>query len=221
MPIRPEGSTLIFTHAGSSLTATTIVDSLVASYVFEPFDRMEYDNDKLKSARTAGGVSPQFFSLLGGTPAQIETDCTTDFPRPLVPNSTSTFNSVKQRFNIKRYQITGAITEASQINTLFLIAKNHRNLLAKFQNYQARSQSDSPYEDLILLQSETFSYLTSTGLTISGTALEFSESNMLITDFSMSTESAVSNNSSDSSRTYYKSFSITIENRTITSLGAT
>lgn len=215
----PEGALLTFSHAGSSISADVVVQNLTYSAGYIPFERMEYNNQTLAQARTACGEGRIIISLLGGKQAQVITDCGDTNTVPLVPNSDTTFNQVYKRFNFTRYSLQGALSEAAEVNLLYQLAQNHQTQLARFDAYLKRLASDTPYEALIALQSETFSYLTTSGVTASGSALESPVNNVLITAINVNNELSIPNSSS--SYDFYKTYDITFETRSISNLIAT
>lgn len=214
--MQPEGATLIISTGLSS--STVIVGDISYTNVYQPFDRMEFDNTRLREARAATGERRIIIELLGGKPAQILTSCADDTAVPLIPNSTTTFNLVAQRFNINRYSITGAISTAANVNLLYSLASSHQKLLAKFDAYLKRSTGDISYADLVTLQSETFNYLTTTGISASGTCLESTVNNILIT--SINVDNSFSIPMFNGGNEFYKNYSITFESRTLSSLSS-
>lgn len=213
---QPDGSTLLVTDGLSSISVLVADVSYAALYT--PFDRMEYDNNKLRDARAATGERRIIIEMLGGKPAQILTTCVSDTPVPLIPDSDTIFNLVARRFNIVRYTISGAISDADDVNYLYSLSASHQALLAKFDRYVKRSTGDTSYEDLVTLQSETFSYLTTTGVTAAGTCLESTVSNILITSVSVNNAFSIPN--SIGGNDFYKTYNISFEIRSISSLNA-
>ena len=212
----PEGATLLVSSGLSSVSV--IVTDVSHSATYQPFDRTEYDNTRLREARAATGERRIIIEMLGGKPAQILTDCVDSTAVPLIPNSDATFNLLAQRFNINRYTIQGAVSNSSDVNLLYTISEGHQELLAQFDAHIKRATGDTPYSALITLQSENFSYLTTTGVTASGTALEDTISNILITSITVNNSHSIPN--SLGGNTFYKNYSITFETRSISSLGA-
>ena len=217
MALNPIGSSITVSD-GVSATATLMVEAITYQTLFEPFDRMEYDNTRLREVRTSKGEKRLIGENLAGKPYQVVYGCSDQTAVPLWPNSDTTFDQVKRRFKIKRYNITGAISETADVDSLYGIASDHQNRLAQLQRHLSRATGDTSYADLFALQSETFSYLTDTNITMAGTALDATETDMLIT--SMSAEIVLSiPTSTPGVHEFYKTFSITIENRTIEALG--
>ena len=212
----PEGSTLIVTNGLSS--ATVIVGDISYTTLYQPFDRIEFDNNKLRDARAATGERRIIIEMLGGKPAQILTTCVSDTAVPLVPNSNTVFNNMAQRFDIIRWTVTGAISDADDVNYLYSIAEAHQALLAQFDAHIKQGSSDTSYEILITLQSENFSYLTTTGITAAGSCLESTVSNVLLTNIVVNNSFSIPN--ALSSNTFYKTYNLTFETREIVDLSA-
>lgn len=209
------GTELTFAYTPCSISDTIFVDSINYQFTTESFTRVEYDYDKLRTAPTETGQVPIIVSMLGGIPAQIVVGCGDITPRILSPNS-SNVDNIHRRFNIRRYTIRGLTNTESATDNLYTIVNYHKQLLAKFQEHLAKGSLNIAYETLIEMQSEDFSYLTTTDLTVSGPALgDFSpEQNMLITDLVFDITHEIPNGMGGS--TIYRSFSMTLENRTIT-----
>lgn len=218
MSLNPLGSSITITD-GVSVTATLIVEAISYQTVFEPFDRVEFDNQRLAGVKTSCGEKRLTGENLAGKPYQIVYGCSDQQAVPLIPNSEAIFDQIKRKFKIKRYTITGAFCESADVNALYAIAVGHQNRLAEFQGYQARSAGDISYTDLYALRSYTFSYLTSTGITMSGTAMDAVETNMLITNMSADIVLSIPTVSPGVNE-FYKTFNITVEHRTIEALRA-
>lgn len=179
MSISPTGSTITFS---GSAEATLYVDSVEYEFTVEPFERSEFSNSKLREAPTASGAKPMIVSTFGNFPLQLASTCTGDSARPLTPDD-SNINSIKQQFNIQKYTIGGAATYSTAISTMFSTATDHAKRLSKFQLHIEKAQMELSYTALVALQAEDFSYLTATGLNVSGVALGGSLSDVLITEF--------------------------------------
>lgn len=193
---------------------TVVVKSLTYATGYIPFERMEFDNTKLRDAKTANGERRVIIELLGGKSAQIVTSCASTTAVPLVPNTETVFNLVNKRFNFVRFSVTGDISEATAVNSLFTTAQAHQALLARFDAHIKRASGDISYEDLIAMQAETFSYLTTTSVTITGTAVDIAGSNVLITSMEVNNEASIPVDG------FFKTYNLTLEIRTISNLSA-
>lgn len=214
MPLKPEGSSI------SVGGYTLFVADVKYTFVTEYFDRVEFQHERLRNAPNLSGQHAIRTTLLGNTPAQIVIGSLSfQDVVPLNPDVTvtsSNYGNIKKKFNIKRYEITGMASAVSQVDAVYSLAQNHLQQLAKFQAYLDKAGSmETEYLELKALQSETFSYLTTTGTSLSGDAIESTQTNMLITRFEPSVDYAVV---TDSVGTVFvlKSYSLTIENRVIT-----
>lgn len=217
MSINPTGAAL--TVDGNAL----IIADHKKSQITEPFDRLEYSYNRLKSAPNDLGQKALQATLLGNTPAQIVIGSIsfqqTLVLKPDVTSTSSNFQNFKKKFNITRYEITGGASLNDNVNAVQVIAKNHAQQLSKFQAYLQKSASlDTSYEELLALQSENFSYLTTTGISAVGNIMEGTVTNVLITSFTPSIEYEELLNEAGDDYDLLKSFSMTLEVRTITSL---
>lgn len=214
MAIAPNESLVTFILAGAS--SILYVDEVGYSFVNEPFDRVEFSNDKLRAATTAAGATPLIQTNWTGQRIQLGIVCTGDSPRPLNSDDSNASN-IKQRFNIERFTLNGAVSLASEVDEVRIIAEAHQKLLSKFQYHIAKGGMDISYLGLVAMQAETFSYLTSTGLTVTGPAIG-TGTNMLLSSFSTDVAYEVSLPTSGS--LVLQKWSAVVESRSITSLGA-
>src|SRR5690242_8519248 len=100
MPILPRESLVTVISSGAS--STLYADEVQYTFVTEPFDRVEFSNEKLRAAKTSNGAVPLIVTTFGGLPIQLGIVCTGDSPRPLTPDDANAAN-IKQRFNIDRF----------------------------------------------------------------------------------------------------------------------
>lgn len=208
MAIKPGGSTL--TINGNSV----IVDDVVVSQEHQLFQRLEYSNNRIRTAKNSDGSSPIFIPLLGGRIVQLAATCGgSQSIRPLSPDSA---DSILKRFNITKYTLRGGSSLAINVNNLVTLAAAHQKLLARFEAHIQKAQMDISYTDLIALQAETFSYLTASGISMSGNALQGTVTNILVTQFTAPVEYEV-----PTPATVLKSWSAVIETRTIENASAT
>lgn len=211
MPIKPNGSQIVIN--GSSL----MLDDLAITTEHQLFQRQEFEHNKLRQAKNTDGSTAIFITLLGGRVAQLASTCgAIQSVRPVTPDD-SDINNIEQRFNITRYQLTGGPSSAASVNALKTLAALHQVLLARFEAHQAITQLDVSYQELVTLQAETFSYLTTTGISMSGAALDNSTvSNILVTQFNAPVMYEI-----PTPQTLIKGWSATIEVRTIQAAAAT
>jgi hypothetical protein len=125
-------------------------------------------------------------------------------------------SSINQQFNIQRYTIQGAPTPVANLAVVEAQAIVHAGYLQKFQYHQTSVGSDISFSLLTgSLSSENFSYLTTTGVSIAGDALGGTATQMLITSFNQ--DVAYSSTQADGTVVNLATWSMTIENRTISS----
>lgn len=182
MALRPGSALLTFTSvSGSSIL---YVDEVVRSLPVEAFTRVEFSNDRLRSARNAQGGLPMISTSIANIPFQVSISCAGDSARPLTPDSLANLNSINQRQNIIRYTVRGAANDVAALSPLATQAFVDAKLLLKFQYHQTQAGSDISYDDLIGLQAETFSYLSSTSTSISGNCIGGTASSLIVRSYS-------------------------------------
>lgn len=213
MPILPGFSPLTFTISGSS--HNTYVDEVSLDYTIQPFIRQEFTHEKLKSAALVDGTHSIVENNIAGTPHQFIFSFTGDVARPLGPTSLANLNSAYQRFNTTRFSLRGAPTEASSLSALLSLSLVHAKYLNNFEYHITKGNSDIKYSDLVALQPETFSYLTSTVLSMSGDSIGGTQGNLLITQFSIGVAYEVTEASG--AKTLMYDWNMTAEVRTIQS----
>ena len=220
MPISPQGSLLTFTWSvpmTSVVTAYVAVESIAYSFVQVPFKRPEFAHQRLLDAPNVDGSKPVINYLIGNRPVQYFTNCNpNETARALTPDD-SVIDSVYQRFDTRRYEIVGLYSSpASQVNKIDNISKAHQVLLAQFATHQeiAASGNVSFHYLTTVSQAETFSYLTTTYLSVSGPALgAYSpENNLILTDFKPDVTHEIP---SGANAGVWKVWKATLENRVI------
>lgn len=213
--MKPGASPITVSYSGGS--ASLYADDVLYTFVTEPFDRPEFSNEKLKAAPTTSGALPTIVYSFANTPLQLAASCAGDVPRPLNPDD-SNIDSIKWRFDIQRYTIKGAPSAAAEVDKLFTQAAIGIKLLAKFQAHLATANMPVSYTKLVSLQGDSFTYLTSTGVSLSGDSIGGTASNMLITECIPDVAYEVT--TSGGGKLLLKSFSLVIENRIINALSA-
>ncbi len=213
MAIRPTGAPLTFTNSASSIPV--FASEVSREFVVLDFDRNEFSNNRLRSAKNLLGGLPIILNNIANIPVQVNYSCASDDARPLGPDDAN-IASIKQRFNIQKFNITSTPVPYIYADQLFSIAQTHKTLLDKFTLYQEESsQMDLSYDFLVALQAETFSYLTTTSLSMTGDCLGGTVANLLISEFRYDTDISVTN--ADGSKSLFRTFSMTVENRAVTS----
>lgn len=146
------------------------------------FTRSEKSHETLKNAPESTGNMPTYGQSLIGAPVQFIYGSATT-ARDLTPDD-SIIDSIEQKFFFNRYTIGGTISGASDIALMFAWAAQHRVLQDRFEAYQKKIGDKISYQLLTTLGSETFSYLTTTGLSLSGSTLG-TLNNLLIRSFNV------------------------------------
>jgi len=218
--IVPRGSLLSFT-SGINPPIIVAVDSVVATPVSRQFIRSEWTNELQRKVKEIDGSSAIFDYTAKNKPFEIFTGCGPETPRPTVPDDVSgNLTHIFQRFDTVHYEIKGIDSLPAQVDSLNSLAKAHQALLSEFEAYLAYVKSDISIVQLNAIKLWTFSYLTSTTLTLSGRSLGAydPQSNCLITKFSMEPTIEYPANSANTTSVLYKSFTMEVENRVIVPL---
>lgn len=211
MPIKPAGSILTFTS--SETDYPVVIEDIQFQFNSEFFQRAEFEHNKLRSAKNTDGSIPIYITLFAGKIVQLTATCSGSVEaRPLTPDDDSV-DDINQRFDIKRYTIKGGPSLAANVDALYSISVAHKVFWDRFQGHQQAVSLDISYDDLVTLQAEDFSYLTTVDLTMAGNSLASTESNMLIRSFNVGVEYEIPAASGPS--TLYKSWSMVVENITI------
>lgn len=216
MALRPGSAQLTFTSAAGS--SILYVDEVVKSVLVEPFTRVEFSNNKLRSAKNDLGGQAIITTTIANTPVQVNISCTGDSPRPPTPDSFANLNSINQRLNITRFTIRGASCPAAALSPLAVQAFGDSKLLLKFQYHQTQANSDISYNNLVTLQAETFSYLTSTTTSLAGNCIGGTASSLIVRSYSEDVITSVTQ--ADGSQLLMASFSAVFDNISISSQSA-
>lgn len=207
-------------------------DSVIETYETQPFDRVEFDHEKLKTVPLSTGTQPIVVTLLGGVPAEITIDsalqgmiggASSYQPRPLTPNAyMSDFNNIKQRVNITRWKVTASAPEtatpAATVDGVFAYVTSHKDLIAQFANRLAIMGSIVAYESLLAAQADNIQTLYfTTGITFSAPGIG-PISNVMVVDGQIVDEFVVPNISGGYD--IYKTYDLTLEQRTVTAASA-
>jgi hypothetical protein len=224
MPIIPEGSPLTITASSpSSITANLAVNAIVRRSITPRFKRSEFSHERLLGAKNVDGSRPSIYYLSGNNPIQFFTNCNeNETERPLTPDDDD-LDLIYRRFNTRRYEITGAMSLASEVKKLSDIHQLHSVFLANFEDHlEKAANADISYEKLVEMQGEDFSYLTSTGVTMTGTALATysGESNLLLVEFSPSVEQDNPTNTAGTTSEVLEAWTMVLERRVIVAASA-
>lgn len=210
MPIKP-GNALI-TVGGTNL----LTDAIRFTSDYQFFERQEFSNARLRAAPEANGQVPIIVTLPGGVPAQINDGCVALATRPLGADDP---DLIFKRWDIKRWELQGAPTSASAVETVFSLHLTHKALLAKFDGHLQRARGNVAYSTLITMQAETFSYLTASGISMNGMPLglgtDVTFTNILIVQFTPDVDYEEPLNSAGTSSNVLRRWSAVIEQRTL------
>lgn len=178
----PTGSLITFVPGASySLYA----DTVEREFIIEKFDRLENSNVKRREAPTTTGAKPLLGTTFGGKPIQLASTCTGDVIRPLGPDDDN-INTIKRRFNITRYTIAGAPSYATQVDAIHALAIVHAQKLDRFDLHLEKLQMELSITKIETLRSETFSFLLTTGLNLTGISIGGTLTSALIYRFTSS-----------------------------------
>lgn len=214
--IKPGSSPI--TYSSSAGSGTIYVDSIEKTIVFQNFDRLEFSNRKLQEALTTTGSRALIVEGFGGQPIQLLTTCTSDVPRPLSPDDNGVYQ-IKQRFNISRYTIKGACNQSTDISNFLQTLNSHLILLNRFDLYLGELSMNLSINFLEVLQTATFSFLTSTDLSLTSNIFGGAISNLLLTEFTQDVEYEAPNPGTGGGSQILSTFTATMENRTISAQG--
>lgn len=182
MPLLPKGSVLTFTIAASSLSASIVIEGdLGYSPVTQDFTRKEYSNAYLMNLPEDDGSEPVWLTNVAGGKIQVDYNCGSSSGPRNPSTDDNNLDSIMKKFTIDRYTIKGGPSSPSAIDNLYNVAKDHARRLAVFDSYVKRFEQKLSYGYIYGLRNETFSYLTTTGLNVTGTAL--TKTNCLIRSF--------------------------------------
>lgn len=182
MPIKPENSYIILQNGASS--ATLYCEDISFSQISEPFVRQEYQRDTLRKALENTGTAPLIVQLIYGVPAQItSTGAITTTARSLLPDDTA-LTSIYQKLYTTRYVLKGNTSLNTDTGLAFTWSTAHRILQDRFAAHSKYASAAVSVQELISLQSETFSFLTTTGVTFTSGAIGV-VNNVLIRDFNV------------------------------------
>lgn len=220
--ILPGGSLLNINASSMGLgTISLVIDSLDITKVSEPFQRLEYSNQFLKDKMNGDGSSPLFITGFGNVLTQITSTCVSQ-PVRSVATDDANINLINKKFKIKRYTFSGGDSVATEVDKLFTVAAQHRLYLDKFDEYKQELQQPLSYDYFYTtLRAETFSYLTVTGISMTGNySSNTTEWNILISSFNTGVTHEVP--AADGTlQTLVKNWSITVDRREITHMADT
>jgi hypothetical protein len=210
MPLKPEAGFISVGGNGVLIDGNNYESDVLF------FERPEFSKERLRNAPEADGRRPVLVDLPGGKQAYMSDGCLAPLTRPL---GTDVYSDVYRRFDIRRWNITGHSTDASVIETLFLLARDHKVLTNRFEAHLKKAGSAAiSFAELVAMQAITFTYLTTTGVTFSGMPLGIGVpvvfTDILITQFKPDTEYEEPTNLAGTTSRVLRSFALVVEQRT-------
>ncbi len=179
MPLLPNGSLLVFSSTASTATVSVSGDVERSSVVI-PLDRKEFSNAYLLTLQESDGGEPILVKNIVGNQIQFNYNCgSATSIRDTTPDDANV-NSILKALVIRRWTVKGGPSSPTQVENLWNIATDHVGRIKSFDGYQALFSQKLSWQAMKLLQNENFSWLTTTGLDVSGEAL--TQSNILIRD---------------------------------------
>lgn len=180
MPLAIPGSPLTVTLTASSINTTVYVDAVDYTILTRKFDRKEFSNAYLRNLKEVDGSEAIYVKNATGKLIQVNYSCGSYTARPIIPDDNN-IGKILQKMIIKRYMLRGGPTAISNLSPLFNVAYDHEERLDLFQSYLDSLGLEISITYALALQSQNFSYLTTTGLNFAGVTMN--ESNCLITKF--------------------------------------
>jgi hypothetical protein len=181
MALRPEYSSLSFIQAASGISATLFCDDISSQYELVDFERKEFSNAFLQNLPNSDGTLPIFQKNIQGKDVQVQfIGCGTNSTRNTLPDDANVA-AILQRFTLRTYNIKGADSSPSDVNAIYNLSRDHKRRADVFKAYLKEFELKLSYQYFIALQTQMFTYLTQSGLSVTG--LDISESNVLIEDF--------------------------------------
>lgn len=181
MPVKPTGSLLVFTSA--SATSTVAIDGEARKQVrLIDFERKEYDKAYRLNLPEEDGHEPILIRNLANGFIQFDFNCgSASSIRDVTPND-DVVDDILKSMTIKTWTIKGGPSSPTEVEELYTVAVDHAKRLRSFDGYQKLFSLKLSSQFVEELKNSNFSYLTSTGLSVSGA---ITESNILIRSFDL------------------------------------
>lgn len=181
--IKPEQAYILVSLSGT--TATLYCEDIDYGFYSEPFQRIEYTHEKQRNAlELTTGARPEYGYSVSGVPYQViytGGGITPATARNLLPDDNDV-NNIYRRFDGIRYNFKGTTSINTDVVLAHQWASQHRILINQFKAHQLQAQGAVSIQFILNFQAETFSYLTTTGLTVVSGSLG-TLNNLLIEDF--------------------------------------
>lgn len=220
MAIKSGFSTISFTNSSNpTVSGSLVISEERGKDEFVSFKRTEWTGDRMRSAKNEDGSLPVFGLGTGGTPLQYFSNCNpNETARPTDPDD-DRIDSIFKRFDTVQWRIIGDVSEAADVAKLRSVCQEHKTRLARFEAHQEIAQSgDVSYTFLTeQLQPETFSYLTTTNLSMTGRVFgdAVTEVNLLLISFEPITEYLIPLFGEPSNTDVLKGWEMILERRVI------
>lgn len=185
MALLPPNGQITLTQSASSISASLVVDDLSYSFEVFEYERKEYSNDFLMNLPNEDGTAPIFQKNIMNKTVQTQfVGCGTNSARSILPDDANVEN-ILRKFTIKTFSIKGGPSSPSSVNAIDALAKDHVRRYSTFQAYFKKFGLKLSYQYFYSLRNETFTYLTQSGLTLTGFTggSALNESNVLIRKF--------------------------------------
>lgn len=189
MAIKPDGSEISFTNTSPNVSGTLYLIDMKYEDLYRMFQRHEYKGETQRQAKNVDGSVATFYLVNGGRPIQFFSDCNAnERARNLDPDD-NRIDNIYRRFDITRWVFFGEASEKSDIDAFRQVHQDHLTRRARFDAHMEIARGDVSIdfinEELI---PETFSFMSSTGLTLSGRpfgeeGVAVSQANLLIERF--------------------------------------
>lgn len=178
------GSPILVTLTASSISTTIYADDVSYSIETRKFQRKEFSNTFLATLAESDGSEPVTIKNATNKTIQINFSCGNYTPRDYTPDDAN-LSQILQRMIVKTYSIKGGPTAPSSIDQLFNISLDHEKRYDRFDAYLDALSQKISVGLATSFQNDNFTYLTSTGLTLTGALMDGgSETNCLIRKFS-------------------------------------
>lgn len=176
----PEGRYIVLSMGASS--STLYCSEISFDTESTAFTRTEKTHNVQKQAPESTGAVPTYANTLTGLPVQFLYGSATT-ARNLLPDDAD-LASIEQKLFYNKYTLTGATSLSSDTALVFNWAAQGRTALDRFDAYQKYANDNVSYQYLQTLAAETFSYLTTTGISLTSSTLG-NLSNVFIQSFTV------------------------------------
>jgi hypothetical protein len=188
MAIKPGSSpvSIVNTTTSPIFNGTIYVGQLTRHDFSEPFERDEWKGQREREVKNPDGSLPIITTISGGRLFQFLSSCNPNDRARYLGTDTSRLDDIYLRKDIREWEFVGDPSTSSITDSLATLYRSHCALKATFNDHLTKAKSgDIDYDTLIAMRSENFSYLTSTHLSMAGSALgsETGVTNCFIDDF--------------------------------------